>query len=192
MEFTIHLNGLQSEFYNALSEGFNDDDEEKEKNGIFEIQQFDKQITQQVVDAFNSQEYYSQHMEGIVRLYNYLMINLKHIYKFCNYDIYQDVLEWTVPDCMKIDELNIDNMNSYAENGLLKFIKYAHENGCSWDEETCLMASENGHLECLKYMYENNCPWDKWTYIYAAKNGHLECLKYVHENGCPWDENACS
>jgi len=87
MELIIHLNGLQSEFYNALSEGF--EEEDKEKDGIFEIIKFDEHITEQVVDAFNSQEYYPQHMEGIVRLYNYLMIDLDHINKFCNYGIYQ-------------------------------------------------------------------------------------------------------
>ena len=48
-------------------------------------------------------------------------------------------------------------------------------------------AAEGGHLECLKYAHENGCPWDEWTCSMAAFNGHLECLKYAHENGCPWD-----
>ena len=189
MDFTIHLNGLQSEFYNALSEGF--DDEEKEKDGIFEIIKFDEHITQQVVDTFNNQEYYPQHMEGIVRLYNYLMIDLKHIYKFCNYGIYKDILEWKIPKCMKTNELNIDNMNEYAEYGLLKFMKYAHRNDCPWDGEIYSSAAKNGHLDCIKYAHENGCPWNEDTCTYAAENGHLECLKYTHENGCPWDEYTC-
>ena len=25
------------------------------------------------------------------------------------------------------------------------------------------MAAENGHLECLKYAHENGCPWNEWT-----------------------------
>ena len=190
MDFTIQLNGLQSEFYNALSEGFND--EKIEKDGIFKIQQFDKHITQQVVDAFNCQEYYPQHMEGIVRLYNYLMIDLEHINKFCNYGVYQDVLEWKVLDCMKTNELNIDNMNEYAKNRLLKFMKYAHENGCSWDEDTCSYAAKNGHLNCLKYVHENGCSWDERICFEAVYNGHLECLQYAHKNGCPWDKYTCS
>ena len=45
----------------------------------------------------------------------------------------------------------------------------------------------NGHLECLKYAHENGCPWNEDTCSNAAKNGHLECLKYLHENRCPWD-----
>jgi len=64
-------------------------------------------------------------------------------------------------------------------------LKYAHENGCPWDEYTCREAAKNGHLECLKYAHENGCPWDKITCGEAAQEGHLECLKYAHENGCP-------
>ena len=189
MGFTIYLNGLKSEFYNALSEGF--EEEDKEKDGIFKIQQFDEHITQQVVDAFNSQEYYPEQMEGIVRLYNYLMVDLGHINKFCNYGIYQDVLEWKALDCMTVDELNVKIMNEYAENGLLKFMKYAHKNGCPWNEDICSFVALNGHLDCLKYAHENGCPWNEDTCMNSAEHGHLECLKYAHENDCPWDENIC-
>jgi len=94
-------------------------------------------------------------MEGIVRLYNYLMIDLKHINKFCNYGIYQDVLEWKALDYMKVNELNIDNMNSYAKNGLLKFMEYAHENGCPWNEYTCENVALNGHACMLQKMNRN-------------------------------------
>ena len=57
---------------------------------------------------------------------------------------------------------------------------------------TCASAAGNGHLDCLKYAHENGCPWDENTCAKAAINGHLDCLKYAHENGCPWDENTCS
>jgi hypothetical protein len=40
-------------------------------------------------------------------------------------------------------------------------------------------------LECLKYLHENGCPWDEETCYVAALSGHLECLKYAQENGCP-------
>ncbi|ATZ80155.1 ankyrin repeat domain-containing protein [Bodo saltans virus] len=78
-----------------------------------------------------------------------------------------------------------------ARNGHLECLKYAHENGCSWNLFTCENAAQNGHLECLKYAHENDCPWDEWTCAYAAKNGQFKCLKYLHENGCPWDERTC-
>jgi hypothetical protein len=80
-------------------------------------------------------------------------------------------------------------------------VKYAHENGCPWGEETCLAAVEGGHLEVLQYLHENGCPWDlgrrgefggefHWCNV-AARKGHLEVLKYLHENGCPWNESTC-
>ena len=46
-------------------------------------------------------------------------------------------------------------------------------------------AAENGHLECLKYAHENGCPWDEETCEEAAKYGHLECLKYACARKCP-------
>jgi len=78
-----------------------------------------------------------------------------------------------------------------AENGHLDCLKYARENGCPWDKRTCWFAAEYGHLECLKYAHENGCRWDEYTCSEAAKNGHLDCLKYLHENGCPWDKDTC-
>jgi hypothetical protein len=38
-------------------------------------------------------------------------------------------------------------------------LKWARENGCPWDEETCSAAAEGGHLEVLKWARENGCPW---------------------------------
>ena len=70
-----------------------------------------------------------------------------------------------------------------ANNGRLECLKYARENGCPWDENTCTAAALHGYLECLKYAHENGCPWDEWTCEGAAEHGHLECLKYAHENG---------
>ena len=80
---------------------------------------------------------------------------------------------------------------SAASNDHLECLKYAHENGCPWDEETCKAAAKYRRLECLKYAHENGCPWDEWTCRGAARGGHLECLKYAHENGCPWNEDTC-
>ena len=47
---------------------------------------------------------------------------------------------------------------------------------------TCSEAAYNGHLECLKYAHENGCPWDEDLFE-GCLNGHLECLKYARENG---------
>ena len=78
-----------------------------------------------------------------------------------------------------------------AKYGELECLKYAHENGCPWDEETCASAAEKGKLECLKYAHENGCPWDEDTCEFAAAKGDLECLKYACENGCPCDIRMC-
>ena len=79
-----------------------------------------------------------------------------------------------------------------AENGHLECLKYAHKNGCNWNEYTCYYAAKNGHLECLKYLRQNGCPWGLDTCYYAARNNHLECLKYAHENGCPYPKQLLS
>ena len=75
-----------------------------------------------------------------------------------------------------------------AKIGNLDSLKYAIENNCDWDQEyTIKYASSNGHLECLKYLHKINCSWTEKTTAATAENGQLECLKYLHENGCPWD-----
>ena len=72
-------------------------------------------------------------------------------------------------------------VSSAASNGHLECLKYAHENGCPWNELSDLFyaAAANGHLECLKYLHEKGCPWDEWTCSEAARNGHLECLEIL-------------
>ncbi len=79
-------------------------------------------------------------------------------------------------------------------------MKYAYtasiENGCNWDENTCLNAAVNGLLDCLKYAHtasiENGCPWVENMCAIAAENGHLECLKYACDNKCPGYEKHTS
>jgi hypothetical protein len=84
----------------------------------------------------------------------------------------------------------------------MEALKYAHGNGCPWDQmpfttsrmyaheigclgnkygRTCEQAADGGHLETLKYAHENGCPWDEDNCKNAAANGHLEILQYAHE-----------
>ena len=58
-------------------------------------------------------------------------------------------------------------------------LKYAHENGCPWNEDTCKVAAISGNLDCLKYAHENGCPWNEDTYRAAAISDNLDCLKYA-------------
>jgi hypothetical protein len=71
-----------------------------------------------------------------------------------------------------------------SKYGHLDCLKYAHENGCEFDSDTCLIATRHGYLECLKYAHENGCEWDIWTCAYASYCGQLDCLRYAQENGC--------
>ena len=64
--------------------------------------------------------------------------------------------------------------------GHVDVLKWAHENGCPWDEGTCTWAASRGHLNVLKYAHENGCPWDERTCKYAAEGGHLDMLTYAH------------
>ena len=59
------------------------------------------------------------------------------------------------------------------------------------DWRTCMTAAEGGHLDVLKYAHKNGCPWNEWTCRRAAGGGHLNVLKYAREKGCPWDDETC-
>ena len=67
----------------------------------------------------------------------------------------------------------------------MECLKYAHEQGCDWDERTCEEAAWEGHLDCLKYAHENGCDWNEETCDNAAWKGHLDCLKYACARECP-------
>jgi len=66
-------------------------------------------------------------------------------------------------------------------NGQLDCLKYAHENGCPWDENTCKRAAINGHLACLTYAHENGCPWDKQECLrLATEYRNIDCIEYIN------------
>ena len=68
-----------------------------------------------------------------------------------------------------------------AYNGHLECLKHA-KNPFPWDEKTCLGLPKMVTSR-LKYAHENGCPWDGETCSEAAENGHLECLKYATKTG---------
>jgi hypothetical protein len=63
---------------------------------------------------------------------------------------------------------NRDQVALLAKYGHLEVLKWAHLNGCPWDEITCSRAAENGHLEVLQWLRQNGCPWNEDTCRYAA------------------------
>jgi len=59
-------------------------------------------------------------------------------------------------------------------------LQWARQNGCPWDERTCLAAAKGGHLETLKWARENGCPWNIEAVRANATNGsHLEMLEWL-------------
>jgi len=52
-------------------------------------------------------------------------------------------------------------------------------------------AAKNGHLAVLRWAREQDCPWDEDTCAFAAAGGHLAVLQWAQEHGCPWDKSLC-
>ncbi len=117
--------------------------------------------------------------------------------------LYPELQRLFVNKCTKLDKFVLRNVNKKYftmiykiqidykcikfANGYLSLLKWARENKCPWDEDTCTAAAKIGHLEILKWLRANKCPWGKNTCMRAAYNGHLEVLKWLRANGCPWD-----
>ncbi len=72
-----------------------------------------------------------------------------------------------------------------AQEGHLEVLRWAHANGCPWDERTCLVAAAYGQLEALHWARSNGCPWDEDACRMAAAHGHLDTLRWVMHSGCP-------
>ena len=62
-------------------------------------------------------------------------------------------------------------------------LKYAHENGCPWNEDTCKEAAREGYLDVLKYAREHGCPWNGLTWLCSEPN----IRQWLEENDCPQD-----
>ncbi len=96
-----------------------------------------------------------------------------------------EAFKW-MRDNYKIEEYIRDRLCDFsAYYGQLDILKWAHENGYTWNAKTCSSAAVNGHLECLKYLRENNCEWDNNVYLNANKYEHKGLLEWAMENGCP-------
>jgi hypothetical protein len=71
-----------------------------------------------------------------------------------------------------------------AERGCLDTLKSFHRRGLlKFREPLCGAAAKGGQLEVLKCMRENGCPWDETTCLRTAYGGHFEMLKWVCKNG---------
>ena len=52
------------------------------------------------------------------------------------------------------------------------------------------IAAMNGHLSEMKWLHNKGCPWNEETCTGAAYGGHLKVLKWLRGKGCPWNEET--
>ena len=77
--------------------------------------------------------------------------------------------------------------------------RYAHEQGCEWDDDTIKIAAKRGHLNCLKYVHyffsfplSVSLPFLLYSLIlflfvyYLLTSYH----RWAKENGCEWHMSA--
>ncbi len=64
-------------------------------------------------------------------------------------------------------------------------LRYAHDAGCPWDEDTCCAAAENGHLDVLRYAREAGCPCGEAAALAARAGGDDDVIRFMLELGWP-------
>ena len=69
-------------------------------------------------------------------------------------------------------------------------LKWAHENGCEWDERTCAKAAELGNVEMLNWLRQNGCTYDEILRVRAFENHNWIMMKWLIDVGCPLDEQT--
>ena len=54
--------------------------------------------------------------------------------------------------------------------------------------KVCSRAAKGGHFDVLKWARENGCPWDSNTCIMAIAARRTDILTWARANGCPLEE----
>ena len=101
------------------------------------------------------------------------------------------MLRWSIDRGLKATDLKQDHAAEAAWSGSLDVLRYLHEKGCPWNEDTCGGAAQGGHLTVLQWAREHGCPWNETTCVRSAWKGHLDVLQWGRANGCPWNEDTC-
>lgn len=79
---------------------------------------------------------------------------------------------------------------SYAActTGRLDELRILHQFGALWTTDTCVKAVESrDDLVCLRFLHENGCPWNEETPRTCARLGQIKSLKFALERGCLYD-----
>ena len=83
---------------------------------------------------------------------------------------------------LSIELIMISMMEDYFKDVLL----------CNkFERRLCDEACIRGYVSTLKWARQNGCDWDSDTCKFAAWNGHLNCLQWARQNGCDWGRSAC-
>ena len=73
-------------------------------------------------------------------------------------------------------------------------LRFSRENGCTWDEWTCILAVCDGHFEVLQWALSNGAPLPISNYRFttcAAGHNRLKILQWLIANGYPFDYYSC-
>jgi len=61
-------------------------------------------------------------------------------------------------------------------------LKWAHQNGCPWNEKICCVAARHKRLDILLYAIENGCGENRLTHLNAIS----VFLNGANDNIFPW------
>lgn len=80
----------------------------------------------------------------------------------------------------------------YVAVSSIKHLEWAHENGCSWDNNICEIAAKRGCLDVIKHANDNGYQLSKATCFYAVEGGQLEVFQWCHGNDFFWIATICN
>jgi len=70
-------------------------------------------------------------------------------------------------------------MNVAIDANNIEIVKWLYQNGCNFDERSCIHVARTCNLELLKFLHENKCSWCGEAFFEAIKEDHFETLKYL-------------
>ena len=75
-----------------------------------------------------------------------------------------------------------DAMDQAALGGKLGLVQPLRGEGCPWNKWTCFQAVEQGHVKVLRWARENGCEWDAATRGRAAAElGYTDDLGNLYD-----------
>ncbi|GFH56991.1 hypothetical protein CTEN210_13467 [Chaetoceros tenuissimus] len=77
-----------------------------------------------------------------------------------------------------------------ARRNLVDVCKYLRSKSLQWEPNAVRDVIESKSLQMLKFAHENGCEWsqDTWHYCMRQKGGiNWDMMNYLHEKKCPWN-----